>query len=80
MTGRKCRGIRVLEKEGYGRYQPKTGSKIEQVLCRYLFPKYPLDKTEILSAIVVNKYISSKELLHEISARMMNKGRMQTIY
>ena len=53
MTGGKCKGIRVLDKEGYGKNQKKNGSTIEQVICRFNFPKYPLDKTEVLPAIVV---------------------------
>ena len=53
MTGGKCKGIRVLEKEGYGKNQKKNGSTIEQVICWFNFPKYPLDRTEVLPAIVV---------------------------
>jgi hypothetical protein len=54
MTGRKCKAIRVLETEGYGQNQERNGSIIEQILCRFNFPKFPLDKTEVLYALVVN--------------------------
>ena len=61
MSGRKCKGFRVLETEGYGQDQPRNGSRIEEILCRFNFPKFPLDKTEILSPIMVkvNKIIEA---------------------
>lgn len=54
MTGRKCRAIIVSPSEGYGRGQNRNGGSIDYVLCRFNFPKFPMDKTEILSAIKVN--------------------------
>ena len=65
MTGGKCKGIRVLENEGYGKYQKKNGSQIESVICRFNFPKYPLDETEVLPAIVVILFL---KILQFISA------------
>ena len=54
MSGRKSKAIQVLETEGYGLDQERNGSKIEQPLCRFQFPRFPLDKTEILYALEVN--------------------------
>ena len=65
MTGGKCKGIRVLENEGYGKNQKKNGSQIESVICRFNFPKYPLDETEVLPAIVVILFL---KILQFISA------------
>ena len=53
MTGRKCRAIRVLSTEGYGEGQQKDGSTIENISCRFNFPKFPLDKTEVLFGLQV---------------------------
>ena len=54
MSGRKSKAIQDLETEGYGLDQERNGSKIEQPLCRFQFPRFPLDKTEILYALAVN--------------------------
>ena len=54
MSGRKSKAIPVLETEGYGLTQERNGSKIEQPLCRFQFPRFPLDKTEVLYALAVN--------------------------
>jgi hypothetical protein len=56
MTGRKCRAIIVSPSEGYGIGQRKNGGSIDYVLCRFNFPKFPLDKTEVLSALKVNLF------------------------
>ena len=53
MSGRKCKGFRVLESEGYGKDQQRNGGTIEEILCRFNFPKFPLDKTEVLTPILV---------------------------
>ena len=53
MTGGKCKGIRVTQNEGYGQYQERNGSMIEQILCRFKFPRYPLDETQVLYPLVV---------------------------
>ena len=53
MSGRKCKGFRVLETEGYGKDQQRNGGTIEEILCRFNFPKFPLDKTEVLTPILV---------------------------
>ena len=64
MSGRKSKAIQVLETEGYGIAQERNGSKIEQPLCRFKFPRFPLDKTEVLYALAVNiKFYFSKFLL-----------------
>ena len=77
MTGGKCKGIRVLEKEGYGKNQQKIGSQIESVICRFNFPKYPLDQTEILSAIVVIFFSKSYNLSIHSEFSRMKKEHMQ---
>jgi hypothetical protein len=56
MTGRKCRAIIVSPSEGYGRGQRRNGGSIDYILCRFNFPKFPMDKTEVLSAIKVNLF------------------------
>jgi hypothetical protein len=53
MTGRKCKAIRVLSTEGYGISQKRIGSIIEQISCRFNFPKFPMDKTEVLHGLMV---------------------------
>ena len=57
MSGRKCKGFRVLESEGYGKDQQRNGGTIEEILCRFNFPKFPLDKTEVLTPILVGSSI-----------------------
>ena len=79
MSGRKSKAIPVLETEGYGLTQERNGSKIEQPLCRFQFPRFPLDKTEVLYALAVNinVYFPKKLLIHLI--RMMMMELMQKI-
>ena len=79
MSGRKSRAIQVLETEGYGLAQERNGSKIEEPLCRFKFPRFPLDKTEVLYALAVNiKFNFSKSLLIHF-LRMMMKEPMRKI-
>ena len=77
MSGRKCKGIRVLSDEGYAKNQERNGSMIEQVLCRFNFPKYPLDKTEVLYAILVNLNSGLKQYFQYNLNRMMKKQPIQ---
>ena len=53
MSGRKAKGPKILPLEGLGKNQKSDGVLIEQISCRYQFPKYPLDKTEVLHALKV---------------------------
>jgi hypothetical protein len=53
MSGRKTKGLKILPFEGLGKKQKNNGVLIEQISCRYQFPKYPLDKTEVLYALKV---------------------------
>ena len=53
MSGRKAKGLKILPSEGLGKHQKNNGILIEQISCRYQFPKFPLDKTEVLHALKV---------------------------
>ena len=79
MSGRKCKGFRVLESEGYGKNQPKNGSLIEEILCRFNFPKFPLDKTEILYPILVSIDTSHCSYYQLYLTRTMKIKRTQKI-
>ena len=79
MSGRKFKAIPVLETEGYGLTQERNGSKIEQPLCRFQFPRFPLDKTEVLYALAVNINVYFPKFLLICLIRMMMKELMQKI-
>ena len=79
MSGTKSKAIKVLETEGYGLTQERNGSKIEQTLCRFQFPRFPLDQTEVLYALEVNINVYFSIFLIINLIRMMMKELMQKI-
>ena len=68
MSGRKCKGFRVLEKEGYGKDQHRNGGTIEEILCRFNFPKFPMNETKILIALPKD---TEEELLKACKADLL---------
>ena len=53
-SGKKCKAIRVRKEEGYGIGEKEIGAEIFLPSCRFGFPRYPIDKTVILTPLKDN--------------------------
>ena len=62
--GKKCKALKVRKEEGYAIGQKEIGSEITQMICRFNYPQYPMDKTEVLTPLQDNEQKQhSKNLL-----------------